>query len=332
MIDFSTQYLGCRLRSPLVASSSPLCKTMDNLRRLDEAGVGAVVLHSLFEEQITLESEWLDCFLNEGAESFSEASSYFPDQRSYQLDPSSYLRHLEAAKKSLSIPVIGSLNGASPGGWMSYAKDMESAGADAIELNIYYLPTGPETTAADVEHSYVDLVGYVKEQVRIPVAVKLPPYFTAMANMARQLEDAGADALVLFNRFYQPDFDLETFEVTPNLKLSTSDELRLRLHWVALLFPYIRMQLAITGGVHTAVDVVKSIMAGAQVVMLTSALLERGIPYLAKINHDLTEWMQEREYTSITQMRGSMSASAVSNPSAFTRANYIKVLSSYLLA
>jgi dihydroorotate dehydrogenase (fumarate) len=332
MIDLSAKYLGCQLRSPLVASSSPLCKELDSLRRIEEGGAGAVVLHSLFEEQITLESEWLDGFLNEGAESYAEATSYFPDQHSYHVDPGSYMRHIEAAKRTLTIPVIGSLNGASAGGWIRYAKDMESAGADALELNIYYLPTSPQTTSADVEHSYIELVRYVKDQVRIPVAVKLPPYFTAMANMARQLEEAGADAVVLFNRFYQPDFDLDTLEVTPNLKLSTSDELRLRIHWVALLYPYVKLQLAITGGVHTAIDIVKGIMAGAQVVMLTSALLERGVPYLTKLHRDLIEWMGEREYTSIAQMRGSMSASAVSNPSAFMRANYIKVLSSYLLA
>jgi dihydroorotate dehydrogenase (fumarate) len=331
MIDLSTGYLGLKLRSPLVASSSPMCKEISNLLRLEDAGASAIVLHSLFEEQIQVEGGELDRYLTEGTESFGEALNYFPEMRAYNLGPEPYLNHLRKAKESVDVPVIGSLNGVSTGGWIRYAQMMEQAGADAVELNIYYLPTDLEMTAQKVEEIYFDLVSHVKASVRIPVAVKLGPQFTAFANMAKRLDEAGADGLVLFNRFYQPDFDLESLEVVPNLVLSDSHELRLRLHWAALLYNRIRPDLAITGGVHTAEDVLKGVMAGARVTMMTSALLRHGFNYLEKLEEDILDWMEEHEYESIRQMRGSMSSQSVAEPAAFERANYMRVLSSYTL-
>jgi dihydroorotate dehydrogenase (fumarate) len=329
MIDLSTEYLGLKLQNPLVASSSPLTKDLANLKRLEDAGAAAVVLPSLFEEQIAGEAEALDQVLRQGSEISAEAQSYFPDFQSYGIGPKAYLESIQRAKKALGIPVIGSLNGVSPGVWIHYAREMEQAGADALELNVYFLATRLDVDSQEIEQRYCDLVQDLKAQVRIPVAVKLGPYFTSMANMAHRLDRAGADALVLFNRFYQPDFDLEALEVTPNLKLSTSDELRLRLHWVALLSARIRPDLAITGGVHTAEDVVKGIMAGAKAVMLTSALLRHGISYLSELEGRLVEWMGEHEYESIRQMRGALNASAAAQPEVFARANYLKVLGSY---
>lgn len=329
--DLTTSYLGLKLRTPLVASASPLSKDLGNILRLEDAGASAIVLHSLFEEQIQLESGELDRFLTESAESYSEAASYFPELAGYNFGPEPYVEHLRKAKESVDVPVIGSLNGVSTGGWIRYAQMMEQAGADALELNIYYLPTDLEMTSEKLEDIYFDLVSHVKASVRIPVAVKLGPYFTAFAHMAARLDAAGADGLVMFNRFYQPDFDLEAMEVTPNLVLSDSDELRLRIHWTALLYNRIRPDIAITGGVHTAEDVVKGIMAGARCTMMTSALLRHGIPYLEKVEEDLIDWMEEREYASVGQMRGAMSAQSVAEPAAFERANYMKVLSSYSL-
>jgi len=330
-VDITSGYMGLKLRTPLVASSSPFCKDIGNILRLEDAGASAIVLHSLFEEQIQVESGELDRFLTETSDSHGEALSYFPEMASYNFGPEPYLNHLRKAKESVDVPVIGSLNGVSTGGWIRYAQLMEQAGADGIELNIYYMPTDMELTSAKVEEMYFDLVSHVKASVRIPVAVKLGPYFTAFAHLATRIDAAGADALVLFNRFYQPDFDLEALEVVPNLVLSDSHELRLRLHWTALLFNRIRPDLAITGGVHTAEDVVKGVMAGARCTMLTSALLRHGIPYLEKIEEDLIDWMEEHEYESIRQMRGSMSSQSVAEPAAFERANYMKVLSSYSL-
>ena len=329
MTDLSSGYLGFQLRSPLVASASPLAKDLANLRKMEDSGAAAVVLHSLFEEQITAEEQSLDRLLSAGTESYAEALSYFPELPSYGMGPDAYLEHIRKAKQAVSIPIIGSLNGVSTGGWIRYAREIQEAGADALELNIYFLPTSLEIEGREIEANYCDLVEAVKSQVRIPVAVKLAPYFTSMANMAFRLDRAGADALVLFNRFYQPDFDLEALQVAPHLTLSTSDELRLRLHWVALLSRTVKCDLAITGGVHTAEDVLKGIMAGAQVVMLTSALLKNGIGYLRDLEARVIEWMELHEYESIRQMRGSMNASAVAEPAAFERANYIKVLGSY---
>jgi dihydroorotate dehydrogenase (fumarate) len=331
MIDLSTRYMGLQLKSPLVCSSSPLCKDIANLMRMEDCGAGAVVLHSLFEEQILIESASLDRMLSDSSDTNAEAQSYFPDLGSYGVGPKSYLDHLSKAKRVLRIPVIGSLNGVSSGGWIRYAKEMEDAGADALELNIYFLPTSFDVDGADIERSYCELVHRIKEKVKIPLAVKVAPYFTSMSNMAKRLEAVGADALVLFNRFYQPDFDLETLEVLLAPSLSTSDELRLRLHWVALLSTRVRPDLAITGGVHTAEDVVKSVMAGAHAVMMTSALLKNGIGHLGKVSKDLVDWMELHQYESIRQMRGSMNAVAVAEPGAYERANYLKVLSSYTL-
>ncbi len=331
MTDLSTTYLGLSLKNPLVVSASPLSEDVGNIRRMEDAGAAAVVLHSLFEEQINLESHELDRYLSQGTESFAESLSYFPDLTRYNLGPDGYLEHLRRIKAAVDIPIIGSLNGVSTGGWITYARKIQEAGADALELNLYFIPTDPKMTGAQVEQMYVDLARDVKASVGIPVAVKLNHFFSAMANMAQGLDQAGADALVLFNRFYQPDFDLESLEVVPSLTLSSSYELLLRLHWVAILHGHVRADLAITGGVHTAQDVLKSMMAGARVAMMTSALLKNGIEHLTMVRADLLAWMEEHEYTSIRQMQGSMSYRSVANPSAFERANYMKVLSSYAL-
>jgi dihydroorotate dehydrogenase (fumarate) len=297
---------------------------------MEDAGAAAVVLHSLFEEQIAVESQALDEYLSSGTESFAESLSYFPDMTSYNLGPEGYLEHIRRAKQAVNIPVVASLNGVTTGGWIKYAKEMEQAGADALELNVFYIANDPSLTGEQVEEMYTSLVSHVRASVRIPVAVKLGPYFSAMASMANKLDGAGADALVLFNRFYQPDFDLETLEVVPNLHLSTSHELLLRLHWVATLFGQIKADMAVTGGVHTALDVLKGMMAGAKVAMLTSALLKNGIDHLKTVLADLEQWMVEHEYESIAQMQGSMSRRAVADPTAFSRANYMKVLGSYI--
>lgn len=331
MIDLSTRYLGLRLASPLVASPSPLCESLDNIRAMEDAGAAAVVLHSLFEEQIDLESYHLDRYLSHGTESYAESVSYFPDMHDYNLGPEGYLEHVRRAKEAVRIPVIGSLNGVSTGGWTRYAKKIEEAGADALELNVFYVPTDPALTGAEVEQMYVDLVRDVKGSVSIPVAVKLGHSFSAMANLARRLDACGAEALVLFNRFYLPDFDLESLDVVPRLTLSSPYELLPRLHWVGILYGQVRADLAVTGGVHGPEDVLKAMMAGAQVAMMTSALLQHGIGHLARVRAGLLEWMEAHEYRSITEMQGSMSCRYVDAPAAFQRANYMKILSSYAL-
>jgi dihydroorotate dehydrogenase (fumarate) len=329
MPDLSTTYLGLKLKSPLVASSGPLAKDIEKIRRLEAAGASAFVLHSLFEEQINLEAYELDRWLSPN-EGFAEAQTYLPDLTSYNIGPEGYVEHLAKAKRAVNIPVIGSLNGVSTGGWIRYAKLIEEAGADALELNIYYLPTNPAMDSSQVETMHTELVTEVKGSIRIPVAVKLGPYFSPTPNMMVKLDRAGADGLVLFNRFYQPDFDLENLEVIPNLALSDSRELLMRLHWVAVLYGNVNADMAISGGVHTAEDVVKSMMAGAQVSMMTSALLRNGIEYLEVLRTKLVEWMDQHEYVSITEMRGSMSRRSVADPEAFERANYMRVLSSYV--
>ncbi len=331
MIDLTTNYMGITLKNPLVVSPSPLCEHIGNVLRMEDAGASAVVLHSLFEEQIALDSEELNEFLSAGTESFAESLSYFPDMTKYNLGPDGYLEHIRKAKQAVNIPIIASLNGASTGGWIKYAQQMEQAGADAIELNIFYLANDPGLTSEQVEEMYVGLVAHVKASVRIPVAVKLGPYFSATANMAKRLDHSGVDALVLFNRFYQPDFDLDSLEVVPNLQLSTPQELLLRLHWVATLYGQIKADMAITGGVHSAQEALKAMMAGAKVAMLTSALLKHGIEHLETVLAGMKAWMEEHEYASIQQMQGSMSRRSVENPAAFSRANYMKVLSSYSL-
>lgn len=329
MVDLSTTYLGMDLKNPLVVSASPLTENLDNIRRMEDAGASSVVLHSLFEEQIVRESYELDRSLTEGTESFYEARNYFPEMLHYNLGPERYLKHVEAAKAAVKIPIIASLNGVTSGGWIRYAKYMEEAGADGLELNMYFLPTDPTVSGLELEKTYLKLLLDIKKNLKIPVAVKLSPFFTAIANIAKRLHMAGADALVLFNRFYQPDFDLETLDVFPSLTLSDSNELRLRLHWVAILFGRIEADLAITGGIHTAKDIVKAMMAGARVAMMTSALLKFGIGHISSVLVDLTDWLAEHEYESIRQMQGSMSYRSVQNVDAYERANYMRVLSSY---
>jgi dihydroorotate dehydrogenase (fumarate) len=329
MIDLSTRYLGLKLRNPLVVSASPLCKEISNLHQMEDSGASAIVLHSLFEEQINVESNELDRFLWDGSDVGAESTTIFPDLQSYNIGPDGYLEHIRHAKQSLSIPVIASLNGVSRGGWVSYASEMQQAGADAIELNVYFIPADAASGSDEIEKLYLDLVKEVRNTVSIPVAVKVGPYFSAFANMAQRLEAAGADGIVLFNRFYQPDFDLDALEVKPALTLSNSSELLLRLHWAAMLYGQLRADIAITGGVHTAEDVVKSMMSGARVTMLASALLEHGIGYLRPLRNQLEAWLEKHEYESIQQMQGSMSQQNVPNPKAFQRANYMKVLSSY---
>ena len=329
MVDLSTTYLGLQLASPLVASASPLSRKVDTVRRLEEAGASAVVLYSLFEEQITHESLELDHYLDVGAHSYAECMSYFPDLDHYNIGPEKYLDHLRRVKEAVSIPVIGSLNGVSSGGWIEYARLIEQAGADALELNIYYLAANPDITSAELEENYANLVRDVRELVNIPVAVKLSPFFSSIPNIARRLVNAGADGLVLFNRFYQPDFDLETFQVVPNLELSTSHDLRLPLRWIAILYGRVIADFALTSGVHTPQDVIKGIMAGANVTMLASELLAHGPHRLAELTEGVRQWMDENEYVSVAQMRGSMSQRAVAEPAAFERANYLKVLNAF---
>lgn len=329
MTDLTTRYLGLTLKNPIVASASPLTKKLETAKKLDEAGVGAIVMYSLFEEQIIQESLELDHYLNRGTDSFAEAQTYLPDTGLYAMEPGKYLDHLTAVKKSVSVPVIGSLNGVSAGGWTRYARYMQDAGADAIELNLYYLATDPELTGQELENAQVELVADVKASVSIPVAVKLSPFVTALPNFAKRLAEVGADGLVLFNRFYQPDFDLDNLEILHTLVLSTSDELRLPLRWISILYGRIQADLALTSGVHTAADVLKSMMAGARVVMIASEILKNGYSRVPDLLANITAWMEEHEYQSIQQMQGSMSQQAVREPAAFERANYMRVLGSF---
>ena len=328
-MDFTTTYLGLKLRSPLVPSASPLCEKIDNLRRMEDAGAGAVVLHSVFEEQLTLEEHELDFHLSHGADSFAEALSYFPEPSAFKLGPEEYLEHIAKAKKSLQIPVIASLNGSSTGGWIDYARKIQEAGADALELNIYYIPTDPDLTGDKVEQTYFDILKAVKSAVTLPVAVKLNPFFSNLAYVAHRLDKLGANGLVLFNRFYQPDIDLESLEVLPNVLLSTPQARRLPLRWIAILHGRIQADLAATSGIHTGPDALKMIMAGASVAMLCSVLLKHGIPQLQAIERDMRAWMESHEYESITQMHGSLSQHKCPDPSAFERANYMKAIKSY---
>jgi len=328
-VDLTTSYMGLTLANPVVAAASPLSKSLDGIRRLEEAGAGAVVMHSLFEEQITMESQYLDHYLSLGTDSFAESLSYFPEASSYNMGPDAYLDLIQQAKSAVRIPVIGSLNGVSTGGWIEYARLIQEAGADALELNIYYIPTDLRLSSAEIEDMYVEVLRDVKRSVSIPVAMKLSPYFTATAYMARRLAEARADALVLFNRFYQPDLDLEKLEVVPHLVLSDSKALRLPLTWAAILYGRIPVDLAVTSGVHTAEDVLKSLMAGAKVAMLASELLSGGVGRIREILNGVSTWMEEHEYSSATQMRGSMSQMHVAEPAAYERANYMKVLQSY---
>jgi dihydroorotate dehydrogenase (fumarate) len=329
MVDLKTTYLGLALKNPVVASSSPLSEKVETVQALEEAGVSAVVMYSLFEEQIIHESLELDYYLNRDAESYAEALTYFPEVGRYTLGPEVYIEQVKKLKAAVDIPIIGSLNGVSTGGWIEYAQKIEGAGADALELNLYYLPTNVDISSVELETAYATLVHNVCEKVDIPVAVKLSPSITALPNFTRRLVDAGAKGLVLFNRFYQPDFDLEALEVTPNLKLSSPNELRLPLRWIAILYGQIEADFALTSGVHKSSDILKAMMAGAKVTMIASALLKKGPAKVTKMLAKLTNWMEENEYESIQQMQGSMSQGAVADPSAFERANYMKVLNSY---
>jgi dihydroorotate dehydrogenase (fumarate) len=330
MVNLTTHYMGFGLRNPLVASSSPLCERVDNIRQLEDAGIAAVVLHSLFEEQIMAESQNLHHGLTYGSESYAEAAQYFPDMQQYNLGPEGYLTHIRNAKEAVRIPIIASLNAASTGNWVNYARLIQQAGADALELNIYFIPTDVDISGVEIEQMYLDILWDVKANISIPVAVKLNPYFSSIANMASRLDSSGANALVLFNRFYMPDFDLENLDVVPTLTLSNSNELLLRLHWIAILYGNIRGDLAVTGGIHTAKDVVKCLLAGANVTMMTSAILKFGISHIMHVLTDLYTWLQDHEYESILQMRGSMSRKFVKDSAVFERANYMKVLSSYV--
>jgi dihydroorotate dehydrogenase (fumarate) len=328
-MDLSTTYMGMTLKHPVVPSASPLSKSLDSIRALEDSGASAIVMYSLFEEQITKESLMLDHYLTYGTESYSEALSYFPQMETYNVGPQEYLDLVQAAKQATDIPIIGSLNGVSSGGWIEYAQHIEEAGADGLELNVYYIPTDPFMDSAEIEQMYLDVVHDVKKSVTIPVAVKLSPYFTSFANMAMRLKQAGADALVVFNRFYQPDMDLNDLSVVPNLVLSSSHEMRLPVRWIAVLYGRVPVDMAVTSGVHTYEDVLKGMMAGANVTMLASELLSNGPSRIQEIVDGLKVWMEEHEYESIEQMRGSMSQQNVAEPAAFERANYMKVLQSW---
>jgi len=329
MTDTTTTYLGMELKHPIMPSASPLSRSTDTIRRLEENGAAAVVMHSLFEEQITLESEQLDHYLNYFTDAFAEALTWYPEQKDYRVGPEEYLENIRKAKEAVDIPIIGSLNGISTGGWITYAEEIEQAGADALELNVYYIPTDPEMAPDDVEDLAVGVLGAVKKSVSIPVAIKLNPYYSSLPHLVQRLIDAGADGLVLFNRFYQPDFDLEAFDVVRSLTYSRSEDMRLPLRWVAILCGRVAADLAITTGVHTHLDVVKGLLAGARVTMMASELLENGVERIQTILDAMVDWMEEHEYDSVAQMQGSMSQQNVADPAAFERANYMQILQSW---
>jgi len=329
MVDLATTYMGIPLKNPVVPSASPLSAELDNIKRMEDAGAGAVTLHSLFEEQIESEAEALAYYLERGTDMYREALTYFPPVQDYRREPEEYVEHIRKAKEAVDIPVIASLNGITPGGWISYAKRFEEAGADAVELNVYFLPTSPDVTAETVEQAHLAVLSAVKSAVSIPVAVKLSPYFSATAAMARKLERAGADALVLFNRFYQPDIDPRKLEARPTLELSRSYDGRLPLRWIAILRPHVQCSLAATTGIHTGEDAAKMLLAGADVTMLCSALLARGAGHMANVKAELVRVMERAGYESVSQMKGAMSHANSAEPGAFERANYMKALNSF---
>ena len=328
-MNITTTYLGMNLRSPLVASASPLSESVDNIRRMEDAGAGAVVLFSLFEEQIRRERETLNYHISNGADTFAEGLTVFPEPETYHAGPDQYLNLIRKAKEAVKIPVIASLNGSSIGGWTKFARKMQDAGADALELNIYYIPTDMNLSGAQVEQTYIDILQAVKQAVSIPVAVKISPYFSNIANMAKKLDDAGANALVLFNRFYQPDIDLETLDVIPNVILSTPQAMRLPLTWVGILYKRIQADMAATSGIHSGEDAIKMILAGANVTMMTSALLKHGIKHIQVVENQLRTWMEQHEYESVSQMRGSVSQLHAEDPAAFERVQYMRALTTY---
>lgn len=328
-MDLSTTYLGLKLRTPFVPSASPLSEDLENLKRMEDAGASAIVLHSLFEEQIRRDSHEVQHFLEHGTFSSAESLTYFPEPAELSVGPDQYLKHISRARDSVRIPIIASLNGSTVGGWTSYARAIQEAGAHAIELNIYQVPTDPNLTGADLEEICLDILRAVKDEVTIPVAVKLSPFFTNFANVAKRFDDAGADGLVLFNRFYQPDLDLDALEVRPNILLSTPMAMRLPLRWIAILYGKVRANLAATSGVHRATDALKMLMAGADVTMLCSALLRHGIDHLRVLERDLVAWMEEHEYESVAQLKGSLSQKNCPDPTGFERAQYLRGLTTF---
>ncbi len=330
-MDLTTTYLGLDLKNPLVHSASPLSHEVDNIKLMEDNGASAVVLYSLFEEEI--EHESLELYFNttRGSEIFPEALTYFPEHEQYLTGPETYLEHIQKAKKAVDIPIIASLNGNTKGGWLKYAKEIQEAGADALELNIYFLATNAEKSARDIEDKYIEILEEVHQNVNIPVSVKLAPFFSSTAEIAHRLDMGGAEGLVLFNRFYQPDIDLEKLEVVPNVLLSTPMDMRLPLRWIGILFGQVQCDLAATSGIHTAEDAIKMIMAGAKVTMMTSAILKHGISWFKKVIVDMEQWMEENEYDSVETMLGSMSHKNVDHPGNFERANYIKALQSYTM-
>jgi len=329
MPDLSTEYLGLKLRTPLVPSASPLSEEIDNIRRMEDSGAAAVVLHSLFEEQLRSEAQELDHHLTYGTESYAESLTFFPEPETFHVGPEAYLDHIRQAKHAVDIPVIASLNGTHAGQWIDYAKQIEQAGADALELNIYWLSTDLQTSGAEVEARYLEIVRAVRAAVTLPLAVKISPYFSSLPHMARQIVAAGAQGLVLFNRFFQPDIDIESLEVRPAILLSTPLVLRLPMTWIAVLHGRIEADFAATSGIHTQHDVLKMLMAGASVTMLCSVLLKRGIEHIAEIETSLIQWMESHEYESVRQMKGSVSQRNSADPSAFERAQYMRAIQSF---
>lgn len=329
MLDLSTTYMGLRLKNPLVPSASSLSSKIETIKAMEDAGASAIILYSLFEEQINFEALELHYYTTQHSEWFPEALSYFPEPEEYHLGPEEYLEHIRQAKEAVDIPIIASLNGVTAGGWLNYAQKMVEAGADALELNVYYIPTDTNFPGSEVENLYLNILKTIKKGVSVPIAMKLSPYFSSMAHMAKKLDEAGADALVLFNRFYQPDLDLEKLEIVPEVLLSTSRNIRLPLRWMAILYGHLLCNLAASSGIHTAEDAIKLLLVGADVTMLCSSLFINGISHLTTILHDLERWMEHREYSSLNEMKGSMSQKAVAEPAAFERANYMKALHSF---
>jgi dihydroorotate dehydrogenase (fumarate) len=327
--NLNTTYLGLKLPNPLVISACPLTHRVDWLRQLEENGAAAVVLPSLFEEQIEHDAVEMAKVHEFGTESFAEALTYFPEPEDYRSGPEEYLDFIAEAKKAVSMPIIASLNGTSKGGWVRYAKMMQDAGADALELNIYFIAANLKMTSAEVESQYLDLVAAVKQSVAVPLAVKIGPYFSSVGNMAKRLAEAGADGLVLFNRFLQPDIDLETLETSPKLVLSTPYELLLPLRWIAILHSHVKASLAVTSGIHDAEGMLKALLAGADVGMIASVLYQEGFEQIGKILAGMKAWMEEKEYDSVEQLKGSMSQENCPDPAAFERGNYMKALTSY---
>lgn len=328
-MDLSTTYLGLKLPHPIMPGASPMVDRIDLVKRMEDAGASAIVMHSLFEEQLMREELATYHHMETPSESFAEALTYLPRPEEFHLGPDQYLEQLVRIKQSVDLPVIASLNGFTAGGWIRYAKLMQDAGANALELNVYYLATNADETGEEVEQRTVDILKAVKQAVTIPVAMKLSPFFSSMANMARRLDDAGADGLVLFNRFYQPDIDVESLEVEPTLRLSDSSELNLRLRWLAVVSGHVRASLAVSGGVHTHIDAIKAVMTGAHAVQVVSGILQQGPDVIRRIREGLTQWLEEHEYDSLEQMRGSMNLLRCPDASMFERANYIRILQGY---